>query len=55
MADRPQTTSSIGTCKTASSSSMHSNGMSSHREWTAFEGPVVYTGKKLFITNCIYI
>ena len=44
MADRPQTTSSIGTCKTASSSSTQSNGISSHREWAAFEGPVVYTG-----------
>jgi hypothetical protein len=55
MEERPQTTYSGGTCKTWSSSSTQSNEMTSHREWTAFQGPVVYTGKKYPSTNCIYI
>ena len=70
MEERSQTSSSGGTCKTGSLFSTHSNEMTSHREctahegpvvshshreWTAFQGPVVYTGKKYPSTNCIYI
>jgi hypothetical protein len=41
MEERSQTSSSGGTCKTGSLFSTHSNEMTSHRECTAHEGPVV--------------
>lgn len=44
MDERPQTNASHVSYKTDSSSSTKSSILPSHREWTAFVGPVVYTG-----------
>ncbi|XP_071120431.1 uncharacterized protein [Mytilus edulis] len=44
MGERPDTSISHATYKTESSSTTNYSTLPSHREWTAFVGPVVYTG-----------
>lgn len=48
MGERPDTSISHATYKTESSSTTNYSTLPSHREWTAFVGPVVYTGMWIY-------